>query len=131
MHTLLHSTAVCKILLFFSIGIPIVFTTPDNNYPAPASLDTPLVVYFKNISNFGNPGFVRMPLLATSDEMNIFITKAKDVHSVFLDQSIEMFYSGDSHILYPIKKDDTLLVVKTPSGSGEFKYLLSSTNKER
>ena len=87
-------------------------------------------VSFFNQSRWKNPGFVRCPLLEMHDEANIFISKTPlpNFKNVELNGNTELFYSGDTHIPYILKGNDTILIKDNIS---ENIYSLFSSKEER
>ncbi len=87
-------------------------------------------VSFSNQSSWKNPGFVRCPLLEINDEANIFISKTQTsiFKNIAVNNRVELFYSGDTHIPYILKANDTIRLKDNISNDI---YILSSIREER
>lgn len=107
----------------------------ESNRPSQPVNDSIYNVNFINQSNYARPGFVRSPFLAVHDELNIFILKSVShfFQSVKMDESRELFYSGDTHIPFILKSGDTIYI-KDQEGydnNGIKYYSLFSKNEIR
>ena len=87
-------------------------------------------VNFKSQSKFKTPGFVRCPLLAKSDELNIFISNTDSAKYKYVkcNEITELFYSGNTHIPYILKHNDTIYI---KDGDLINPYILYSLNEIR
>jgi thiol-disulfide isomerase/thioredoxin len=124
-----------KIKFFFKLSFCLVLTSCDSqNEKSPSKLvnDTassfeqiiPKVVVFHNNSELNKPGFVRMPLYEQI-EFNIFISKEKKNVDVFLNQDVEFFYSGDTHIPFILAAGDSVII---ENNTESIPYILTSIN---
>lgn len=104
-----------------------------SNQPKQSNNDTTFKVNFINQSDYVSPGFIRSPFLAAQNELNIFILKSVNhsFQTIKLDESRELFYSGDTHIPFILKSGDTIYI-KEQKGfntNGRKYYSLSSKNE--
>lgn len=96
------------------------------------SNETPIssFISFSNQSSWENPGFIRCPLLEIHDDANVFISKTNTTNfkNIAVRDKAELFYSGDTHIPYILKENDTILIKDyVPKNI----YILSSSKEER
>lgn len=84
-------------------------------------------IIIANTSNYDNIGFVRMPLLHTY-EPNLFINKST---TVIPDEQVELFYAGNTHVIYILKPGDSIVIKNNPTTNKITPFTLTSNQEER